>query len=143
MQTYSSKASVIINAPIDSVWLGLTKPELVKQYFFGTNLVTTWQVGSPIFFRGERQGKPYEDKGTVLAYNPPFLLSYNYWSSFSGIADKPELYQVLRYEVAEKDGGVEVAIVQSNVDTAERAEHSQKNWQMVLEGLKKLLENKL
>lgn len=38
--SYSSVASVVINAPCQRVWDALTKPELVKEYFFGTNLVT-------------------------------------------------------------------------------------------------------
>jgi uncharacterized protein YndB with AHSA1/START domain len=54
--------SITINAPRQTVWDAITKPELIKKYFFGTNTVTTWKVGTPIFFRGEWEGKPYEDK---------------------------------------------------------------------------------
>lgn len=43
---------VIVKAPLNKVWDAIIKPELVKQYFFGTELVTTWKIGSPIFFRG-------------------------------------------------------------------------------------------
>ena len=45
-----------IHAPIEKVWDGLTNPELVKKYFFGTQLVTTWAPKTPIFFRGEWEG---------------------------------------------------------------------------------------
>ena len=45
-------------------------PVKVKQYFFGTDLVTNWEVGKPIFFRGEWEGQAYEDKGTVLQFEP-------------------------------------------------------------------------
>lgn len=143
--SYSSSVSIIINASPEKIWEALTVPEKVKEYFFGTNLVTDWKVGSPILFRGEWEGKAYEDKGTVLEFNPPHSLSFNYWSNFNGLEDKEELYQILRYEILEvKDGindGVKVTINQSNVDTQERADHSAKNWKMVLEGLKKLVEN--
>lgn len=138
--SYSSSASIVINAPIQKIWDALTVLEQVKQYFFGTNMVTTWQVGTPIFFRGEWEGKAYEDKGTVLSFVPPKSLSYNYWSGFSGIEDKEELYQILSYDLEESDGGVKVTINQSNVDTQERADHSSKNWAMVLEALKKFVE---
>jgi hypothetical protein len=59
----TAKASVVIEAPISVVWDALTKPELIKRYMFGTNVVADWQVGSPIVCKGEWQGKTYEDKG--------------------------------------------------------------------------------
>jgi hypothetical protein len=68
-------------------------------------------------------------------------LSYSYWSSFSGISDIAEHYQIIKFSVEEVSEGVNVTLVQSNVDTQARAEESGENWKMVLEGLKKLLEN--
>jgi uncharacterized protein YndB with AHSA1/START domain len=141
MTTYSSTASIVINATREKVWEALTKPEIVKQYFFGTNLDTTWEVGAPIFFRGEWEGKAYEDKGTVLEYIPLETLSYNYWSAFSGLEDKPELYQIIRFDLSDVDGGTEVTITQSNVATQETADHSANNWNTVFGGMKKLLES--
>ena len=138
--TFTSSASIVIKAPAKKIWDALTLPEHVKEYFFGTNLDTTWEVGTPIYFRGEWNGKPYEDKGTVLAFVPLKNLSYNYWSPFSGMEDKEELYQILSYELAEVPEGIQVTITQSNVDTEERANHSAENWKKVLEGLKKYVE---
>lgn len=138
--TYSSSVSITINAPLEKIWNALTIPEQVKQYFFGTNLVTDWEVGSPIFFRGEYDGKPYEDKGKIIDFTPMKSLSFSYWSSFSGLEDKTELYQILRYDLSETQDGIKVAIDQSNTDTQERANHSAQNWKTVLEGLKKFVE---
>jgi uncharacterized protein YndB with AHSA1/START domain len=137
---YSSTTSIVINAPREKVWDALTKPEIVKQYFFGTDMDTTWDVGTPIFFRGEWEGKPYEDKGTVLEYTPPESLSYNYWSGFSGLEDKPELYQIIRFDLTDEGEGTKLTISQSNVTTQETADHSAQNWNMVFGGMKKLLE---
>lgn len=138
--SHSSHASIIINAPIEKVWDALTLPEQVKEYFFGTNLVTTWEVDTPILFRGEWEGKTYEDKGTVLEFDPPHSLSYDYWSALSGSEDRPELYQILRYELSPREDGVEVTINQTNVETQEKADHSSANWKTVLEGLKAYVE---
>lgn len=138
---YSTSASIVIQAPRKRVWEALTKPELVKQYFFGTDLVTDWVPGSPLFFRGEWEGKKYEDRGTVREFEPERSLAYDYWSSFSGHEDTPERRQIVRYELADKDGGVEVKVEQSNVDTQERADHSKENWKGVLAGLKKFIES--
>src|SRR5450631_4238155 len=96
---FSASVSQDIRASIESVWDAITKPEIVKQYFFGTNLVTDWKVDSPLFFRGEWQGKAYEDRGTVLAFDPMQSLTYNYWSGFSGVEDDPALRQIIRYDL--------------------------------------------
>jgi uncharacterized protein YndB with AHSA1/START domain len=45
-----AKVSIQINASSKAVWDALTKPALVKQYFFGTNVDTDWKRGSPSFF---------------------------------------------------------------------------------------------
>jgi uncharacterized protein YndB with AHSA1/START domain len=137
---YSTSATTVVNAPLERVWDALTRPELVKQYFFGTDLVTDWKVGSALFFRGEWNGQAYEDRGTVRSFEPMRSFSYDYWSSFSGLPDEPARRQLIRYEVEPAADGVHVAVHQSNVDTQERADHSGKNWRGVLESFKKFLE---
>ncbi len=139
--SYSTSATIDIHAPRNLVWRALTEPALVKQYFFGTNLETTWALGSDLFFRGEWEGKPYEDRGTVIAFAPEKTLSYNYWSAFSGKEDKPELRHLIRFDLEDAPGGgVRLKIDQSNIDTQEHADHSAKNWQGVLAELKKFVE---
>lgn len=61
-----AKVSTAINAPISKVWGALTKPELIKKYMFGTNVVSDWKVGCSFVWKGEWQGKSYEDKGKIL-----------------------------------------------------------------------------
>jgi hypothetical protein len=50
-----------IEAPITDVWDALVNPGTVKQYMFGTDVISDWKEGSSIVWRGEWQGKPYED----------------------------------------------------------------------------------
>ncbi|MFY8036896.1 MAG: SRPBCC domain-containing protein, partial [Cyclobacteriaceae bacterium] len=57
METLTLNLSFLINASSQKVWTALTDPEMVKQYFFGTKLQTTWKVGDPITFSGEWEGK--------------------------------------------------------------------------------------
>lgn len=54
-----------IDAPASEVWSALITPETIKQYFFGSEVETDWEEGSPITFRGEYEGKHYEDKGEI------------------------------------------------------------------------------
>ena len=140
MQTnHQSKYQTIIKAPIDKVWEALTNPKIVKQYFFGTNQETDWDVGSKVLWTGEYDGTTYVDKGVVLEYLPNKKLSYSYLSSWSGLDDKPENYLLVSYEVTPTESGTELIISQSNYDE-EKAKHSSENWKIVVDGLKNLIE---
>jgi uncharacterized protein YndB with AHSA1/START domain len=139
-KTFTSKSTIAINAPASKVWDALTKPELIKQYLFGTEVTTDWQVGSPITYKGEWEGKAYEDKVKVLQIEKEKLLISTFWSSLSGLADIPENYKTVRYELSADDKGTRLTITQDNNNSQEEADHSGQNWKMVLEGIKKLVE---
>src|SRR5690606_5539757 len=140
MQTnHQSQYQTIIKAPIDKVWEALTNPKIVKQYFFGTNQETDWNVGSKISWTGEYEGTPYVDKGVVLEYLPNEKLSYSYLSSWIVLEDRPENYLLVTYEVTQTENGTELTITQSNYDE-EKAKHSTENWGVIIDGLKKLIE---
>lgn len=130
----------MLGVPAAKVWEALTRPEMVKQYLFGTDMSADWRVGGAITYRGEWEGKSYVDKGTVKAIKPGKLLVTTYFSSMSGKEDKPENYNTVTYELAEKKGKTTLTITQDNNPTQESADHSASNWGMVLEGMKKLLE---
>ena len=135
--------SVNIRATREEVWDALTKPEIIKQYFFGTNTQTDWKPGHAIKFTGEWQGKTYEDKGTVLDIEKYKLIKYSYWSSMSGIEEKPENYAILTYEITGEDDNITVSVLQENIPDEKMKAHSEENWNKVLQGLKNLLEKKL
>src|SRR5687767_13143574 len=93
----TATVSINIDAPVSKVWKALTTPELIKKYFFGTEAISDWKQGSPLLFKGEWEGKTYKDKGTILEVVENKLFRYNYWSSMSGIEDKPENYVIVTY----------------------------------------------
>jgi len=139
----TGKTSITINATTAKVWEALTTPSIIKKYFFGTDAVSDWQVGSPLIFKGEWQGKHYEDKGTILDIVPQKLFKYSYWSSMSGIEDKPENYVNVTYELAGQDDDVTLTVTQENIPDEKMKEHSEQNWNKVLGDLKKLLEGEM
>jgi len=136
----TAKKSVLINAPAESVWKALTDPALIKRYLFGTQTITDWKIGSSITWKGEWQGKNYEDKGKVVAASPPKLLRYTYWSSMSGKDDKPENYANVSFELSEENGHTRVSLTQDGNDTEESKKHAEENWTIVLADLKKVVE---
>ncbi len=132
--------STTVNASLEKVWDGLTNPTMVKQYFFGTQLKTDWQVGSPISFAGEWEGQAYEDKGVILEYEPNKKLAYSYLSSWSGKDDVPENYLWVCYSLEPLERGTKLTIQQSNY-TRDNAEDSKSNWKAIIDGLKKIIES--
>ena len=138
---FTAKKTITIHAPVAAVWKALTDPAEVKKYFFGTDMHTDWKPGNPVRFTGEWDGKPYEDKGTVLKFEAEKVLQYDYWSSWSGNADEPENYQIVTYRVkAKRADSTLVTITQSNIKTLENKVHSAQNWGMLMKELKKLVE---
>lgn len=138
--TYTATAEIEIIVPPEKVWEAFTNPDIVKEYLFGTKVESNWEEGSSIVYTGEWEGKEYHDKGTVVKVIPNQLLVTTYWSSMAGTSDSPENYKNVTYEITPIGDTSKVTITQDNEATQEDAEHSTKNWQTVLEAMKKVLE---
>jgi uncharacterized protein YndB with AHSA1/START domain len=133
--------TVTINAPRARAWDALTNPAEVRQYMHGTDMSTDWKVGSPITWRGEWKGRPYVDKGTVLAFEPERLLSYTHWSPMGGSEDAPENYHTVTFELANDGGRTTLTLRQDNNATQEDADTmAENNWGPVLLGHKETAE---
>jgi len=135
------KKTIEITASLMEVWHALTDRETVKMYFFGTDAISDWEEGSSLIFRGEWEGKSYEDKGTILEAIPGELLKYNYWSGFSGLEDRPENYSQVTYTLEQMVDGTLLELRQKGFANDEALAHAEGGWNMVLQNLKELLEN--
>jgi len=135
-----SQQTVVIHAPIEEVWDALTRPELIRRWFFGVNTRTTWMEGTPITHRGEYQGQPYEDRGEVLKFEPPKLLSYSHWSARSGLPDNPENYQHVTFSLVNMGRKTELTLTETNLPSEEGKELSDKSWDVALDMLKQMIE---
>ncbi len=135
-----AKASIIINVPVAKVWDALTNPEMIKQYMFGTDAVSDWKEGCSIVWKGEWQGNKYEDKGVILQLKPKQMIQYSHFSPLSGQPDVPENYHTVTVELSSDGVQTTISLSQDNNATEQAREHSEKNWKMMLDGLKKLLE---
>jgi len=140
MSTYVATAECEIEASPEDVWRGLTDPEAIREFMFGSEVQTDWKPGSQITWKGEHKGKSYEDKGEIVTVAPGPLLEVTHFSPLSGQEDKPENYHRVRYELQAADGRTRVRLTQDNSGSAEEAEHSSATWQAMLDGLKKVVE---
>jgi uncharacterized protein YndB with AHSA1/START domain len=135
-----ARATTHIDAPLAKVWDALVNPEIIRQYMFGTNAVSDWKPGSPILFKGEWQGRTYEDKGVILRFEPERLLEYSHFSPLSGLPDTPENYHRVTIELSAAEGKTSLALSQDNNLTQQERQHSEQNWTTMLRSLKELLE---
>ncbi|HEX6444379.1 MAG TPA: SRPBCC family protein [Streptosporangiales bacterium] len=142
MRGHVATARVEVAAPAERVWAALTDPELVASYMFGTTIDTDWRPGSRIVWKGEYQGRSYEDHGTVLEVEPGRRLSVTHFSPLTGQDDVPENYHTVTYALAERDGATLVTLTQDNAASAEEAEHSARNWEQMLAGMKRTAEQR-
>ncbi|MEI9918925.1 MAG: SRPBCC domain-containing protein [Bacteroidota bacterium] len=138
-----ARVSTTIDASADEVWEALVNPEIIKQYMFGTEVVSDFNIGSPITWKGEWEGKRYEDKGEIREYQKDRLLQYTHYSPLTGEKDLPENYHIVTIILVEIGGETNVTLTQDNNPTDKSREHSEKNWKMMLEGLKKTVERNL
>ncbi len=132
------KKTIEINADISEIWDALTNPDKIKQYLFGTEVITEWKAGTPIVFQGEYEGQQYKDGGIILAIETEKLLQYSYWSGFSGLENKAENYSTVTYKLDNNDNQTTLTLTQQGFASEEAREHADKNWTMVLEKIKEI-----
>lgn len=140
MSDLVARAEITIDAPAEKVWRALTDPASIAEFMFGAKVTTDWRPGSPITYDGEWKGKPYRDKGTVLEVVPNRLLKTTHFSPLSGKEDVPENYNVVTYELAPRDGGTVVRVIQENNPDQNMVDESEKTWAMMLGKLKSVVE---
>lgn len=143
MGEYVARAEIDVEAPRRTVWTVLTSSGARPEILLGAEVVSDWRVGSTIVWRGEWQGKTFEDHGRVIELDDreePWRIVLTHFSPLRGQPDVPENYHTLRYELDEIPGGTRVTLDQDNNPTREAAQHAQENWAQMLAGVKTVAE---
>lgn len=139
-QNLVAKASTTIDAPKAAVWEALITPSALKQYMFGSDVSSSWREGSPITWKGVWKGRPYEDKGVILVFDPGRRLRYSHFSPLAGKPDVPENYHTVTIDLSEAGRSTNVALTQDRNESEEERSHSEQNWTAMLEALKNYVE---
>lgn len=137
-----------IKASASSVWDALTNPEMTKQYMFGCETISDWEIGSSLLWQGEYEGKKMVFvKGHIVDLVPNQLLSYTVIDPNGSIPDLPENYLTVSYELVQKDGYTLFTVTQGDYNTvaegARRFEESSnggEGWNPILKAIKELIE---
>jgi uncharacterized protein YndB with AHSA1/START domain len=133
-------STITINAPSQKVWDALTKPELVKLWQYGSDLLTDWITGNKIEFITEWDGKIFKQWGTVLNFKPTETLRYNLFAPRPDLEDKPENYFIMSYVLTNINGKTKLEIIQEDNRPNAIQEEPQGEENPVLQALKNIAE---
>lgn len=129
-----------IQAAPQKVWTILTDPVFVKLWQYGSDLQTSWEVGSKIKFVTEWEGKVFEQWGTVLEFTPATRLRYSLFAPRPGLEDKPENYFEMIYLLTEDRGQTILEIIQKDNRPHAVQETAQDEENPILKMLKQVAE---
>jgi uncharacterized protein YndB with AHSA1/START domain len=134
--------TIVINTPASKVWAAITAPEIMRVWMTDAemNIYSDWKTGGAIVFRGDLHGIPYENKGTILQFEPEKVFEYSYWSSLSQQADIPENYSLITFRLTPGDRATTLNFTQSNFLAETTYRHFLFYWNTALELMKKLVE---
>jgi uncharacterized protein YndB with AHSA1/START domain len=134
-------SSILINASEEKVWAVLTKPEQVKIWQYGSDLITNWEDNSDIRFKTEWQGKIFEQWGKVLEFKPFRLIRYSLFAPAPGREDIAENYFVMTYKLTPWNGRIKLDIIQEDDRPGAVQEDPQGEDNPLLQSLKSLAES--
>lgn len=140
------KKEVVFRAPTTAVWDLITNPEMTKQYMFGCEVLSNWNIGDEIIWKGlaEDGNEIIYVKGEITEIDPGRKVSFTMFDPNMGIKDIPENYVNLTYELIEVAKGTKLTLIQGDFAGAENAskryEESNGGWGMVIPLMEKLME---
>jgi uncharacterized protein YndB with AHSA1/START domain len=134
-----------INAPPSEVWRALTDPDLMKQWMaepeMRIGIITDWEVGSPIIVKGRHNNVDFENKGTILQFEPNSILRYTHLSSIARLPDKAENYTTIEFRLARaEENSTSLKVSISNFPTESIFKHWAFYWRVTIELVKRFIE---
>lgn len=132
MSKITASNTTKINAPLSLVWEVLTSPIYSVHYMFNCEVITSWEVGTPIEWKGNYNGYDAHQIGEVLEFSPKSKLSYTTFDPNFGLENIPENYIHVDYALEEVNGITHLTISNTTFDgNKERFGHIVEGWKMV------------
>ncbi|AFM14052.1 SRPBCC family protein [Turneriella parva] len=134
---------VDISAPVEKIWAFLTQPALMQKWMSPPKaeitVQTDWQIGNEIII-SVFHDHYFQNKGQVIAFNPPRLLEYSHLSSLSNLPAESENFTYLRFVIEGARNGGRLALKISNFPTESVYQHMQFYWRGAIQILKSHIE---
>lgn len=135
--------STLINAVPAKVWKYLTDPDLMRSWMgepeMKIEVLTDWVVGDPVIIKGFHHAA-FENKGTVMAFDPHRVLQYSHFSSVSRLPDTAENYSIITFLLTPVEGQTSLTIRVENFPTETIYRHLAFYWRGILVLLKQHIE---
>lgn len=136
--------SVTIDASVPIVWQALTEPAHMAAWMgepeMKLEVLADWRVGGAVIVRGVHYGR-FENRGTVLAFEPGQRLGYTHLSSISHLPDVPESYTHLDFRLKSAGEGTRLELTLAGFPTDTIYRHLAFYWSGTLELLKRYAES--
>ena len=104
MADHIATAETEIERAQEKVWDGADGSRADREVHVRLAVVTDWKPGSPIVWKGEYEGKKYEDKGQILEVDRGERLKNDPLQPLERPGGRPENYHTLVYELSERRG---------------------------------------
>lgn len=135
--------TIRIHARPSAVWDTLTRPDLMKQWMgepeMEIEVHTDWSVNSPFVITGFHHIR-FENRGTVLTFEPGKKLAYTHRSSVSRLPDKPESYTIFEFTLSPQEDQVELSVDIRNFPTETIYKHLEFYWATTLSVIREVVE---
>jgi len=136
--------TIAIDTEPARVWHVLTTPGMIPQWMSDEELTVSLEghAGGAFVIRGLLHGMPFENHGTVRAFDRQKRFAYSYWSTLSAsrLADAPENHTVVSFALAPADGGTLLTLTLSDFAEPAIRPHANLYWGPTLQILKAVCE---
>jgi uncharacterized protein YndB with AHSA1/START domain len=136
----SVQQSIRIRAKPSVVWATLINPGTVSRWMRGVQMESTWVPGGAITFAHTSQGRAYEDRGTVLAFEPERLLRYNHWSALSHRPDSETARTVITIALTPAGDETHLEVTHDNLHGKAAFGHARFFWRYALADIRTIAE---
>ena len=137
--------NVMIQASPAIVWKFLTTPGLMVQWMgepeMELNIITDWEVGGSFIVKGFHHIK-FENRGTILQFEPGSVLKYDHLSSISRLPDVPENHTIICFRLTPVGKQTLLTLTLSHFPTETVLKHLTFYWKSTIEVLKARVERR-
>lgn len=135
--------TVLIKASSSEIWEYLTDPNKMRKWMgepeMNIEIVTDWKIGNSISIKGLHHIN-FENKGTILKFDPLKTIQYTHLSSVSRLSDIRENYSIITFLITPIEKMTRLEVMIKNFPTESIYKHLNFYWQGTMNVLKNLIE---
>jgi uncharacterized protein YndB with AHSA1/START domain len=131
---------VYIRTTPEKLWEAITKPQFTRDYYFGSSVESDWREGSALAYRGPEDRVPFE--ATILAIEPGHKLVHDFKPDPREWDLSPDATPSrVTYEIQQMGPSCLLRVTHEHFHgETNTVESTRYGWQLILSGLKTLLE---